>query len=102
MHDDASSDSSVTSRDISTLVSGEEAITLVLAGLVYLSSRDISTSVSGEEAIYKSNLILETLLWTDSSSGIRSSPKIEVKLDTGDAALDRQLFRYQEQPGNRS
>ena len=31
---------------------------------------------------------------TDSSSGIRSSPKMEVKLDTRDAALDRQLTRY--------
>ena len=103
--------------DNSPAVSGEEAITLALASLDYLSSRGISTSVSGEEAItlalasldylssghrMKSNLILETLLLTDSSSGIRSSPKIEVKLDSGDAALDRHLFRYQEQPEDRS
>ena len=45
LHDDASSDSSVSPRDISTSVSGEESITLALASLDYLSLRDISTSV---------------------------------------------------------
>ena len=49
--DDVSSDSSVSSRDNSPSVSGEEAITLALASLDYLSSRDISTSVSGKETI---------------------------------------------------
>ena len=117
MHDDASSDSSISSGDNSPSMSGEEAITLALASLDYLSSRDISTSVSGEEAItlalasldylslryqMKSNLIPETLFLTDSSSGTRNSPKLEVKLDAGDAALGRQLFRYQEQPEDRS
>ena len=51
MYDDASSDSSVSSRDISPSVSGREPIILALASLDYLSSRDISTSVFGGEAI---------------------------------------------------
>ena len=89
MHDDASSDSSISSGDNSPSMSGEEAITLALASLDYLSSRDISTSVSGEEAITLALASLDYL-----SSGIRSSTKIEVKLNTGDAALARQLFRY--------
>ena len=51
MLDDASSDLSVSSRDISPSASGKEPITLALASLEYITFRYISTSVSREEPI---------------------------------------------------